>query len=74
MENICDPERAADEIICENMSVFCTAPDDVVNLRIVASGEILMSEVTCADIVADVFDYNTMSAALLDDPELYEET
>jgi len=39
------------------MSVFCTAPDDVVNLRIVAAGEILMAEVTCGEIVADSFDY-----------------
>lgn len=28
VENICDPDRAADEIICENFSVFCTSPDD----------------------------------------------
>jgi len=28
MEHICEPWRAADEIVCENLSVFCTDPDD----------------------------------------------
>jgi hypothetical protein len=41
-ENLCDPDRAADEIICENLSVFCTGPDDTINLRIAAAGELLM--------------------------------
>jgi hypothetical protein len=34
MHHVCEPERAADEIICENLSVFCTGPDDTVILRI----------------------------------------
>jgi hypothetical protein len=73
MENVCDPERAADEIICENLSVFCTGPDDTVNLRIAAAGEILMYDTsnTCAEIVSGAFDYVTMQSAINDDPELY---
>jgi hypothetical protein len=42
MDHICDPWRAADEIVCENLSVFCTEPDDKVNLRIAAAGEVLI--------------------------------
>lgn len=72
-QGVCDPERAADEIICENLSVFCTAPDDTVNLRIAAAGEILLFDAanTCAEIVAGAFDYVTMQSALADDPETY---
>lgn len=98
MKHICEPWRAADEIICENLSVFCTSPDDTVNLRIAAAGEILCwgsdaddgSEAgwracgamnadganagynMCSEIVADAFDYETMQAALTDDPDTYE--
>lgn len=73
VENVCEPDRAADEIICENMYVFCTDPNDTVNLRIVAAGEILLFEEnnTCAEIVAGAFDYNTMASALVDDPDTY---
>ena len=73
MHHVCDPDRAADEIICENLSVFCTSPDDTVNLRIAAAGEILMYDTsnTCAEIVAGAFDYNTMQAAINDDPDTY---
>lgn len=73
MINVCDPLRAADEIICENLSVFCTAPDDTVNLRIAAAGEILMYDTgnSCADITQSAFDYETMQAAINDDPDAY---
>jgi len=66
VENVCDPDRAADEIICENLSVFCTDPDDTVNLRIAAAGEILLYDTgnTCAEIVAGEFDYVTMQDAI----------
>lgn len=76
VENICEPGRYADEIICENLSVFCTDPSDTVNLRIVAAGEIMIFDDndanTCADIVAGAFDYQTMADALVDDPETYD--
>jgi len=42
VENVCEPDRVADEIICENFYVWCTDPDDRINLRIAAAGEILL--------------------------------
>lgn len=55
---ICEPERVADEIECNNLNVYCKDPSDVVVLRIVGAGEILMHDTsTCADIIADQFDY-----------------
>ena len=73
MEHVCDPDRAADEIICENLSVFCTSPDDTVNLRIAAAGELLIYDTsnTCAEIVSGAFDYQAQAASLNDDPDAY---
>ena len=51
VEPICEPQRVADEISCNNLNVYCRDPSDDVVLRIVAAGEILMHQVNCADLV-----------------------
>jgi hypothetical protein len=39
VENICEPDRAADEIVCENMAIFCEDASETFSLRIAAAGE-----------------------------------
>jgi len=65
-EDVCDPERAADEIICENLSVFCQNASDEIHLRIAAAGEVLLYETgnTCGEIVSNAFVYEDMEGYL----------
>ena len=44
---VCEPERVADTISCNNLDVYCREPEDSITLRIVAAGEILLHEEVC---------------------------
>jgi len=66
---VCEPERVADEIKCEYLSVYCKFSEDIVHLRIVAAGEILFHSVMCKDLTASVFDYEAMELALYSDDQ-----
>lgn len=57
VEPICDPLRVADEIVCNNLTVYCRETTDNVVLRIVAAGEILMNTANCNDLVSAGFDF-----------------
>ena len=57
VEPVCEPDRVANEIACNNLDVYCQAPDDEIVLRIVAAGEILMWDGYCAEVVAEGFNY-----------------
>jgi hypothetical protein len=83
-DQVCEPDRIADEIICENMAIFCANASDWVNLRIVAAGEqLIMTEISCEQIVSATtalqsehlvnrgFDFNQKQADLNDNPEDY---
>jgi len=54
---VCEPDRVADTITCNNLDVYCRDPEDEITLRMVAAGEILIHEVVCSDLVSDGFDY-----------------
>jgi len=72
VEPICDPLRVADEIVCNNLNVYCRGVEDNVVLRIVAAGEILMHTANCADIVSEGFDFSSTLDALTGSAEDYE--
>jgi len=57
IEPVCEPVRIADEIACNNLNVYCRDPADSIILRINAAGEILMTEMGCAEIAAPNFSY-----------------
>ena len=64
VEPVCEPWRVADEIVCNNLAVYCRDPTDDIVLRIVGAGEILIHEVNCADLVSAGFDYVAKSEQL----------
>lgn len=72
VEPICEPLRVADEIVCNNLAVYCREPTDDVVLRIVAAGEILMHQVNCAVLVSAGFDYVAKNAELGGTAQEYE--
>ena len=53
---------------------YCTAPDQIIVLRIVAAGEILYHEVSCGTLfeAAELGDWDSMAVALHADPEVFE--
>jgi len=73
IEPICEPLRVADEIVCNNLNVYCRDPTDDIVLRIVAAGEILMHQANCAELVSAGFDYVAKNAALGGTAEEYAE-
>ena len=68
---VCEPERVADEILCNNLNVYCRDPTDDVVLRIVAAGEILMHQVNCAVLVSSGFDYVSKNNEIAGSAEEY---
>jgi len=58
----CFPIRIADELVCSFYSVYCLEPTDNVILRISTAGKILFNQVSCSDIVASAFDFDTKRA------------
>ena len=57
IDPVCEPVRVADEIVCNNLNVYCRNPSDDVVLRIVAAGEILMHQANCATLTSEAFSY-----------------
>ena len=57
IDPVCEPVRVADEIVCNNLNVYCRNPTDDVVLRIVAAGEILMHQANCATLTSEAFSY-----------------
>lgn len=71
IQPVCEPVRVADELVCNNLNVYCRDPSDDVVLRIVAAGEILMHQVNCATLVSAGFDYVSKNDQLSGSEEEY---
>ena len=73
VESICEPQRVADEISCNNFIVWCKKRDDIITLRIVSAGEILYHAMPCYELVAEAFDYDQMEDNMINDLDTYNE-
>ena len=63
----CDPEKISDEMRCINAEVYCVTGDEIITTRITGAGEILYYRLSCADIVAESFDFYEKQQLIYDD-------
>lgn len=75
----CDDRKVADTIDCKNFYVFCTAPEQKINLAIQGAGEIYTIDETCDSFMRNLqingnsFNWNTEENLLFNDFNQFQE-